>query len=200
MWETVSEGAGSGGLSQRHSSLEPGNGPVHAPPPYRRNLSPLSSAGHQGFLWGFSNGWSLGISYPTSLSVFGATCKWCTGASPTTGSSWQESMWASLPKLLSVMSHGYFKSALLAVFTPRKKQMLNARSPFYPSHLSHVHIYQDTMNMWHSHTYSTVRSMHPGISWKFILSPEWFQVSSAIRSESSPRVLEVDPATINQPL
>ena len=63
-----------GSHADRHSSLHPSNGPLHAHPRYRRNLASLSSAGHQGFLCGFSNRWSLRVRYPTSLSVSSATC------------------------------------------------------------------------------------------------------------------------------
>lgn len=94
---------------------------------------------------------------------------------------------------LLMMSHWYFKSALSAVFIPCYVLFL----PLPPQPRTQLPGHHC---MWHSHTYSTVRSMHPGISWKFISSPEWFQVSSAIRSRNSPRALEVDPATINKPV
>lgn len=133
-------------VSWRHSSSDPSHGQLHLHPHYRRNLAFLSSAGHQGFLWGFSNCWSLRISYLTRLSVVNTTCSvywsWLLSA----GTSLWEPMWASFAKsIFSDVTSVACNQPYWEYLHHGKEQMLEVTSPSYLPHPSQLlHIYQDT--------------------------------------------------------
>lgn len=93
----------------------------------KKNLASLSSAGHQDFLWDFSNCWSLRVSYPIRLSVFSTTCS---GVLKLALISWHQLVRANVNIFCQIHFQwchiSSLKSPLLLVFTPWK--WTNARS------------------------------------------------------------------------